>query len=131
MLRMVNNHLVQSGKWSVSMFQPIPPSPADSHQALLCILLTYSLKITIKIFKKIVKFLNLYDKLLNTFKRNKTASITNQMNNIFGNTTNLYLSGMSVPDIAKYSTKSLDDLTKYEKILPDYTPYLNRFKKDC
>lgn len=63
------------------------------------------------------EFLNLYDKLLNEFKRNKTASITNQMNNIFGNTTNLYLSGMSVPDIAKYSTKSLDDLTKYEKIL--------------
>ena len=66
------------------------------------------------------EFLKIYDSLLNMFKGAKTFSITNQMNNITGNISNMMLSGMSGNDIAKYVSKSFSDIYGkggYEEIL--------------
>lgn len=63
------------------------------------------------------EFAKAYNKLMNFFKGNATASVTNQMNNITGNMSNMYLSGMSMKDIAKYSTQASKDLSNWENIL--------------
>lgn len=63
------------------------------------------------------EFAKVYNKLMNFFKGNATASVTNQMNNITGNMSNMYLSGMSMKDIAKYSTQASKDLSNWEDIL--------------
>lgn len=63
------------------------------------------------------EFAKVYNKLMNFFKGNATASVTNQMNNITGNMSNMYLSGMSMKDIAKYSTQASKDLSNWENIL--------------
>jgi hypothetical protein len=63
------------------------------------------------------EFLKLYDKALNYFKGNKTMSLTNQMNNLFGNTSNMFLAGMDGKDYVKYVNQSLSELRDYEKIL--------------
>lgn len=58
-----------------------------------------------------------YNKLINFFKKNSTASLTNQMNNITGNMSNMAMAGMGMKDIATYSTKALKDLNGYEDLL--------------
>lgn len=58
-----------------------------------------------------------YNKLLNFFKKNSTASLTNQMNNITGNMSNMAMAGMGMGDISTYSAKALQDLNSYEDIL--------------
>ena len=63
------------------------------------------------------EFLKMYDSIMNFFKGNKTASLTNQMNNILGNSTNMLMSGMSFADYSKYMSKAVDDLKDYENIL--------------
>lgn len=63
------------------------------------------------------EFSKMYNKLMNFFKGNATASVTNQMNNITGNMSNMYLSGMSMKDIANYSTQAAKDLSNWEDIL--------------
>jgi len=56
------------------------------------------------------EFARLYNNMLNYFKGNKTMSLTNQMNNIGGNMSNMYLSGMSSSDIAKYTKQAAEEL---------------------
>lgn len=63
------------------------------------------------------EFSKIYNKLMNFFKGNATASVTNQMNNITGNMSNMYLSGMSVKDIADYSTQAAKDLSNWEDLI--------------
>ena len=66
------------------------------------------------------EFLKMYDGLLNLFKGTKTFSLTNQMNNITGNISNMMLSGMSGTDIADYVGKAFSDIYGkggYEEIL--------------
>lgn len=63
------------------------------------------------------EFGKMYNGLMNFFKKNSTASLTNQMNNLTGNMANMAMSGMSVPDIAKYSTQAVKDLNGWEDIL--------------
>jgi hypothetical protein len=53
----------------------------------------------------------------NVFKKNKLLSPGFQMRNIVGNTTNMWLSGMSIPDIYKYTRKSNQFLKKGDEIL--------------
>lgn len=63
------------------------------------------------------EFVKMYNRLLGFFKKTSTSTLTNQMNNITGNISNMYLSGMSTRDIAKYSTRALDDLNNWESII--------------
>ncbi len=66
------------------------------------------------------EFLKMYDGLLNVFKGAKTFSITNQMNNITGNISNMMMSGMSAKDIAEYVSRAFSDIYGkggYEEIL--------------
>lgn len=63
------------------------------------------------------EFSKMYNKLMNFFKGNATASVTNQMNNITGNMSNMYLSGMSMKDIANYSTQAAKDLSNWEDLI--------------
>lgn len=63
------------------------------------------------------EFGKMYNGLMNFFKKNSTASLTNQMNNLTGNMTNMAMSGMSMPDIAKYSTQAVKDLNGWEDVL--------------
>lgn len=63
------------------------------------------------------EFSKMYNKLMNFFKGNSTASFTNQLNNITGNMSNMYLSGMSMGDIGKYSNQALKDLNNWEDII--------------
>lgn len=62
------------------------------------------------------EFSKMYNKLMNFFKGNSTASFTNQLNNITGNLSNMYLSGMSMDDIGKYSSQALKELNDWENI---------------
>lgn len=63
------------------------------------------------------EFIKFYDGLMNWFKGNKTASFTNQMNNISGNTMNMLMSGMDMKDYAKYTSQAVSDLHNFEDIL--------------
>ena len=58
---------------------------------------------------------NLYKKYLDTFKMWKTASPTNTLNAVLGNTSNLMLGGVSMTDQAKYGPKVLDIMKNGEK----------------
>ena len=79
------------------------------------------------------EFIKMYDGLMNYFKGNKTASFTNQMNNISGNTMNMMMSGMSMKDYAKYTSQALSDLKGYEDLLrrgvSDYSQLTAKEKK--
>ena len=52
--------------------------------------------------------LNAYDKVLDLYKSTKTLSFTNALNNFVGNSSNLYLSGISPVEQAKYMSKAVD-----------------------
>lgn len=56
------------------------------------------------------ELLNAYDKMLNLFKSSKTLSFTNSLNNIVGNSTNLYLSGIGPMEQARLMPKALNVL---------------------
>lgn len=58
---------------------------------------------------------NLYKKYLDTFKMWKTASPTNTLNAVLGNTSNLMLGGVSMTDQAMYGPKVLDIMKNGEK----------------
>ena len=66
------------------------------------------------------EILKMYDSSMNFFKGAKTFSLTNQMNNITGNISNMMLSGMSGADVSKYTSKAFSELYGkggYEEIL--------------
>lgn len=70
--------------------------------------------------KQVKGFARLYDGFMNFFKRNKVLSPTFQMNNIVGNTSNMYLAGISptrqaqlFPQAANIMSKSQDVLYKH------------------
>ena len=63
------------------------------------------------------EFLKMYDGFMNYFKGNKTASFTNQMNNLTGNTMNMMMSGMDMKDYSKYVSQAISDLNGYEDLL--------------
>ena len=50
--------------------------------------------------------LTLIDSLNTIFKKNKLLSPGFQMRNVVGNISNMWLSGMSIPDILKYNKKA-------------------------
>lgn len=52
--------------------------------------------------------LKMYDKWLGFFKSTKTLSVTNVMNNLVGNTHNLYLSGINMIDQARLFPKAIE-----------------------
>ena len=52
--------------------------------------------------------LKTYDKWLDFFKSTKTLSVTNVMNNLVGNTHNLYLSGIDMLDQARFFPKAIE-----------------------
>jgi hypothetical protein len=58
----------------------------------------------------------LYDSMMNFFKRNKTLSPTFQINNFTGNTSNMFLSGMSPTEIAKAYPEAVEVMTQHNKI---------------
>ena len=70
-------------------------------------------------------FTRLYDAMLNFFKRNKTLSPTFQLNNFSGNTTNMFLSGMSATDIATTYPEAVEVMVKHKDI---YAKKLNGVK---
>ena len=76
------------------------------------------------------EFSKLYKKLMNFFKGNATASVTNQLNNLTGNMSNMYLSGMSVKDIANYSTRAAKDLSNWENIIKKGVTDVTQLTKD-
>lgn len=76
------------------------------------------------------EFSKLYKKLMNFFKGNATASVTNQLNNLTGNMSNMYLSGMSVKDIANYSTQAAKDLSNWENIIKKGVTDVTQLTKD-
>lgn len=57
----------------------------------------------------------IYNSYLNTFKMWKTASPTNTLNALIGNTSNLMLGGVSMADQAKFGPKVLDIMQNGEK----------------
>lgn len=62
-------------------------------------------------------FVRMYDNYLNFFKKNKVLSPTFQMNNIAGNMSNMYLSGISPTDMATLYPKSADILAHGDDVL--------------
>ena len=70
--------------------------------------------------KSINGFSRLYDSMMNFFKRNKTLSPTFQLNNISGNTSNMFLSGMSATDIAKTYPEAAEIMMNHSKIMDKY-----------
>ena len=61
--------------------------------------------------------LNLVDKFNTTFKKWSTLTPGFHVRNYIGNTTNMYLSGMPVNDIAKYQAKATKLMNKSEDLL--------------
>ena len=57
-----------------------------------------------------------YDKFLNYWKSITLVSPGFHMRNIFGNYTNSYVAGMSMPDIMRYTTDSVVDINKFKQI---------------
>lgn len=76
------------------------------------------------------EFSKLYTKLINFFKGNATASVTNQINNLTGNMSNMYLSGMSVKDIADYSSRAAKDLSNWENIVKKGVTDISQLTED-
>lgn len=76
------------------------------------------------------EFGKLYNNLMGFFKKNSTASLTNQMNNITGNISNMAMAGMDVPDIAKYSSQAVKDLNNWEDILKRGVADLSQLSDD-
>ena len=65
--------------------------------------------------KSMNAFSRMYDKWLNTFKKWKTASPQFLMNNLAGNSSNLYLSGIDITEQAKYGSTVADIISNGEK----------------
>ena len=65
--------------------------------------------------KQVNAFGQLYNKWLNNFKKWKTASPSFLMNNLVGNSSNMYLSGIDLAEQAKYGTKVADIMSNGEK----------------
>lgn len=59
----------------------------------------------------------LYDKFLNFFKRNKVLSPTFQMNNLVGNTSNMYLSGISPTKQAELFPEAVNIFNKSQDLM--------------
>ena len=57
---------------------------------------------------------------MNFFKRNKTLSATFQLNNISGNTTNMFLSGMTPTEIVKAYPEAAEIMINHNKIMNKY-----------
>lgn len=68
---------------------------------------------------QISELAKMHNSLMRYFKGNATATATNQLNNINGNISNMYLSGMPVNELAKKIPQAFDDLyvQKYDDIL--------------
>lgn len=65
--------------------------------------------------KQLNAFGQMYNKWLNNFKKWKTASPSFLMNNLVGNSSNMYLSGIDLAEQAKYGTKVADIISNGEK----------------
>lgn len=62
-------------------------------------------------------FLNMLDGMNNFWKKNKTLSPTFQLNNIVGNSSNMWLSGMNAIDVPVYYNKAADIIKKAPDLL--------------
>lgn len=75
-----------------------------------------------------------HNSLMRYFKGNATATVTNQLNNINGNISNMYLSGMPLDELAKRVPQSFDDLyggrLNYDNILKKAASDVNSLTKD-
>ena len=76
------------------------------------------------------EFSKAYNKLIGFFKKNSTASLTNQLNNITGNMSNMAMAGMNMKDISTYSAKALKDLNDYENIIKKGVTDISQLSKD-
>lgn len=76
------------------------------------------------------EFAKAYNKLIGFFKKNSTASVTNQLNNITGNMSNMAMAGMNMKDISTYSAKALKDLNDYENIIKKGVTDISQLSKD-
>ena len=76
------------------------------------------------------EFAKMYNRLIGFFKKNSTASLTNQMNNITGNMSNMAMAGMNMKDISTYSAKALQDLKDYETIIKKGVTDISQLSKD-
>ena len=65
--------------------------------------------------KQMNAFGQIYNKWLNSFKKWKTASPSFLMNNLVGNSSNMYLSGIDLTEQARYGSKVADIITNGEK----------------
>ena len=70
--------------------------------------------------KAVNGFSRLYDSMMNFFKRNKTLSATFQLNNISGNTSNMFLSGMTPTEIAMVYPEAAEIMLNHNKIMNKY-----------
>lgn len=66
-------------------------------------------------YVEVNEFWKYYDSFLNFWKSTTLISPGFHMRNFFGNATNMYIAGMSTPDIFKYQTKALTDFNTYLK----------------
>jgi hypothetical protein len=71
--------------------------------------------------KELNKFFKLIDVINNTFKKWKLFSPGFQMRNILGNTTNMYLAGMSPDEVVRYVKRADDVLKKAPEIMEKAT----------
>ena len=66
--------------------------------------------------KEVNALVGLYDKYLNFYKGNKLLSPTYILNNLTGNSSNLWLSGINITDQAKYAPDALKVVTNGEQL---------------
>ena len=90
-------------------------------------------KDAIELFDKNIKLYNQLDsafmqqlnKYMKYWKGGNLLSVGYHLRNIFGAQANMALAGMSLPDIAKYTTQAGLDMTKYNtKLLPAFSEWL-------
>lgn len=81
---------------------------------------------------QISEFAKLHNGLMKYFKGNATATVTNQLNNINGNLSNMYLSGIPLNEISKKVPQAFEDLyvKKYDDILKKAASDINSLTKD-
>ena len=70
--------------------------------------------------KAVNGFSRLYDSMMNFFKRNKTLSATFQLNNVSGNTSNMFLSGMTPTEITMAYPEAAEIMMNHNKIMDKY-----------
>jgi len=73
--------------------------------------------------ESISAFVKGYDAVLNAWKKLTLFSPAYHVRNVLGSNWNMYIAGMSVPDIAKYVAQSISDLRK------PYDPLVDAFKR--